>query len=334
MATHSDVPTHSVLSDIAAGCAVSVASPDFVPTTIHRVGVGELVNAFFAGKSKTTVQAYSNDLAAFAAYIKVPSLDAAALAIINAGHGAANLLALQYKDHMSEAGLAPATINRRLSALRSLLLLAKTLGIIEWDLQVASAKSHPLRDTRGMGIEGVRRLLATATAQRRPAKRTRDVAILRLLFDLALRRAEVAGLSLYDLSLDESRLMVMGKGCTEKSPMTLPEPTKRAISDWLVHRGGEPGPLFLNVDRARKGSGLTSGGLYRVVRWLGQKSLMIARPHGVRHTAITGVLDLTGGNLRVAQRFARHASADTTIRYDDNRQDLGGEAARRLAAVI
>ena len=37
------------------------------------------------------------------------------------------------------------------------------------------------------------------------------------------------------------------------------------------------------------------------------------------------------GNIRVAQKFSRHKSADMLMRYDDNRQDLGGEAAKLVA---
>jgi integrase/recombinase XerC len=53
-------------------------------------------------------------------------------------------------------------------------------------------------------------------------------------------------------------------------------------------------------------------------------------PHGIRHQAITRVLDLTNGNVRIAQRFARHANPATTMRYDDNRADLAGEMTRLL----
>ena len=35
------------------------------------------------------------------------------------------------------------------------------------------------------------------------------------------------------------------------------------------------------------------------------------RPHGLRHAAITEVLDITRGDFRTAQRFGRLAKADT-----------------------
>lgn len=299
-----------------------------------NVGIAELLQAFLSGKSQKTVTAYSKDLASFAEYIGALTLYEAAGSLLQGGHGSANLQAIRYKDALAQQGLSPATINRRLSALRSLVQLAKTLGIVGWDLQVPSVRSQSFRDTRGVSLDSLRLLCAAASSQRSRRKAARDTAILRLLFDLALRRSEVAGLDYEDVDLAGSRVWVLGKGKTEKAPMTLPDPTKKAIKAWLSFRGTEAGALFFNCDRAGKGHRLTDSGLYRMVCYLGDKVRVRARPHGIRHSAITEVLDLMNGNLRVAQKFARHSSANTTTLYDDNRQDLAGEASKMLAAVM
>jgi integrase/recombinase XerC len=57
------------------------------------------------------------------------------------------------------------------------------------------------------------------------------------------------------------------------------------------------------------------------------------RAHGIRHSAITTVLDLSGGNVRAAQRFSRHRDLATLLRYDDSREDLAGQMARLAAAL-
>jgi integrase/recombinase XerC len=57
------------------------------------------------------------------------------------------------------------------------------------------------------------------------------------------------------------------------------------------------------------------------------------RPHGLRHTAITALLD-SGASLREAQRFSRHADPRTLMRYDDNRSDIAGEMARRVSELL
>src|SRR5262249_20304498 len=160
------------------------------------------------------------------------------------------------------------------------------------------------------------------------------LALLRCLYDLALRRAEVVGLDLEDLDLAAGTLAVLGKGRTEKSSVTLPGPTKAALEAWLAIRGPTPGPLFRSLDRARKGNGrLTGGAVYLMVRKLGRKAGLETRPHGLRHAAITEALDLTG-DVRAVQKFSRHRDVRTLERYDDARQDLAGEVAKKVAEEI
>jgi integrase len=56
------------------------------------------------------------------------------------------------------------------------------------------------------------------------------------------------------------------------------------------------------------------------------------RPHGLRHAAVTAVLD-AGASTRDAQRFSRHKDPRTLLRYDDNRNraDLRGRLAAELS---
>jgi integrase/recombinase XerC len=56
----------------------------------------------------------------------------------------------------------------------------------------------------------------------------------------------------------------------------------------------------------------------------------VVRPHGLRHASITRALDLTNGDIRRVMRFSRHRDPKTVMRYDDCRNDLGGEVSRLL----
>ena len=155
-------------------------------------------------------------------------------------------------------------------------------------------KMEGYRDTRGPGRLGFRDMLQVLD-QRKDVKAIRDRAILRCLFDLGLRRAEVLHLDLQDLDRQAGTLAVLGKGRTQKELLTLPFETKAAIEAWLIIRGQGTGPLFHSLDRARKGNGrLTGPGLYDMVRKLGAKAGLRVWPHGLRHAAITAALDLTG----------------------------------------
>jgi len=294
-------------------------------------GTEQLVAAFLEGRSPATMAAYRRDLEDYSTFVGAPSVTEAARRLLGRGHGEANRVALAYRAHLVERGLAPATTNRRLAALRSLVKLSRTLGMVGWTLEVSNVRSEPYRDTKGPGVSGYRRLLA-AVGHGDDPKSLRDRAVVHLLYDLALRRGEVVGLDVADLDLDAGTLAVLGKGRTERITLTLPQPTHDALTAWLDARGPQPGPLFTNFDRAGKGGRLTGTSVYRLAVTLGKKAgLGHVRPHGLRHTAITSALDLTCGDVRAVQRFSRHKSLAVLMAYDDNRKDLGGVVARQVA---
>lgn len=288
-----------------------------------------LVQIFLSGKSGRTLRAYSLDLQDFSDFVGADTVDQAAAILLGRGHGPANELALAWRSDLLERGLSPATVNRRLAALRSLVKLARTLGMVPFSLELPGVQGQAYRDTRGPGREGFRRLLDQTS---NTAKGLRDRLILRLLWDLALRREEVVSLDRDHVDLDAGTVSILGKGRRERETLTLPASTQTALEDWLKVRGDEQGPLVYNLDRRTKGRRLTGAGLYHVVRTLGNEAGVKVRPHGIRHAAITEALEATQGNVRMVQRFSRHRDVRTLSAYDDNRQDLGGNVAALVAA--
>jgi integrase/recombinase XerC len=310
----------------------ALAPVAFAPLTSDELPVSRLVEAFLAGRNARTLRAYRQDLEAFRLYVKAATLDDAARVLLSRGHGEANALALAYKARLLELRRSASTVNRHLAALRSLVKLARTLGMVPWSLEVENLPVEAYRDTRGPGWSGFRRLV-NELAGLPDAKATRDHSILHLLFDLALRRGEVVSLDLEDVDLEAGRLAVLGKGRTGKVALTLPEPTQASLTSWLAVRGTEPGPLFQNFDRAGKGARLTGTSVYRTVRDLGKAAGLTVRPHGLRHAAITEALDATRGDVRAVQKFSRHRDLRVLNAYDDNRADLAGDVARLVAAA-
>jgi integrase/recombinase XerC len=303
---------------LARGVQVGVAAPS-------------LVAAWLDGRNERTRRAYAQDLDSFRQFIGVATIDGAAEVVLGRGHGAANGTALAYRAYLKERGLSAATINRRLASLRSLVHLARTLGIVPWTLEVQNLKAEAYRDTRGPGRAGFRSLLQ-ALAQRTDPKARRDLALLRLLHDLGLRRAEVVGLDLEHLDLAGSRLSVLRKGKTDRLWLTLPAPTLAALKDWLSVRGDGPGQLFAGF-RGGKGKRLSGGGLYRVVRNLGRMVGVQVRPHGLRHTAITEAVKAAQANgmgLEEVLDFSGHADVRTLMVYRDRERNVQG----RLAALV
>jgi integrase/recombinase XerC len=293
-----------------------------------------LIDRWQEGRSPHTVRAYGRDLAHFARWSEAATPGEAITRVLAGGMGDANERLHHYRSAMLDAGLAPSTVNRRLSALRSIVQLGRTFGLVTWSLEVSGVKSKAYRDTAGPGLEGVTAVKRQAAKHHSPAKAARDVAIIRVLFDLALRRGEVAALDLKDLDVRASRLWIKGKGRREREAITLPTRTVAALKAWLRHRGKEPGPLFINFHHANKGLGrLEPNGIYWVVGSLGAQVEVTARPHGFRHSSITTGLDRVKDPRKV-QKHGRHASMDTTMIYDDALSDFAGEVAKVVSEAL
>lgn len=296
----------------------------------------DLLRAFLSGRSPRTLKAYGQDLVDFQSFTKTNTTEDAARVLLAHGHGQANLRLLEYRTHLVERGLQSATVNRRLAAVRSLVKLAKTLGVVDWSLDVQNVKAEAYRDTKGPGKNGFRAMLQTL-AEKQSKKTIRDTAILRLLYDLALRTGEVVALDCCDVDLSRKIIHVLGKGRTSKQQLTLPEPTKAALEAWLQTRGNDPGPLFCNFDRAKKGQRLTGVSIYRLVRELGEANGFRTRPHGVRHTAITEACKVAAANgigLEEVLDFSRHSRSSVAILmiYRDRERNIQGQLASCIAA--
>ena len=305
-------------------------------------------------RSPATRRAYKGDLVDFFGTSPTPD-------VVKAFVGQAVPLLAQrlvlYREEMRAKGLAPATINRRLAAVRSLLKMCYRLGLSSTDGRnlIDGERTKAYRDTRGTDLDNLKRLLALP--DRSTLRGKRDYALLRLLCDNALRRAEVCALTVGDFQPDEKRLAILGKGRTEKEFITLHPSSAAAVAAYILASGhketlasghketlasghGETlereGPLFLTCDHRPQlaGTGLTSNGLYEVVKTYGTKIGLKLSPHKLRHSAITVALDKTGGDVRRVQKLSRHVKLETLILYDDNRTDQQGEITILLGDLL
>jgi integrase/recombinase XerC len=285
-------------------------------------------------RSPNTQEAYRRDLRAFFGYLGQEPTPEAVRAFVTQPQSNMVRTVYGYKAKVMAEGLSEATVNRRLSAVRSLVSFANRLDLTECTLAaVQGLKVKSYRDTTGPTREEVAGMLAAVDTG--TEKGRRDLAILRLLWELGLRRSEVASLDVQDFDAQSRTLQVRGKGRgTQQEPMRLSEKATAALVAYLGERA--EGPLFANVDRARKGAGrMTARAVYNVVRDCAQKAGLsrVISPHRVRHGAITEALNLTNGNVRAVQQFSRHAKAETVLRYDDNRSGHQEKVTALLAAA-
>ncbi|MCE9635536.1 MAG: site-specific integrase [Planctomycetes bacterium] len=335
-----NVPAPAASGD-AHDCALAHARANPPETSLARAPardapesavVAELLAAFLAGRRPGTQRAYAGALTAFGTWFGASAPPDALQALLRAPAGSANAVVYRYRGWLLDRGLSTATVGLHLSALRAVVRLARVQGLVAWNLEVPGVRREPYRDTRGPGRRGVRALLAEVEVAADP-KALRDRAMVRLLTDLALRRAEVTAIDVEDVDLAAATVAVLGKGRTGKVKLKLPDATRDALAAWLAVRGPEPGAAFLNFTRgAGRRTRLTGTSLARIVRGLGAAAGIAGlHPHQLRHAAITEALDLTHGDVRAVQRFSRHADPRTLLLYDDARRDQGGEVAKLVA---
>lgn len=279
------------------------------------------------GRSPTTQRAYKGDVAAWSLWLGMHP-HAAVADLLDATGGQAHAVAQAYRASMVEDDLSPATINRRLASLRSLVTQARRLGLVTWALEVESVRSQSYRDTRGPGGDGYRRLVAVLEAEGDTPRVRRDRALLAMMYAMGLRRGEVVGLDVDHIEVDRGRAWILGKGRTEREAVTIPPNTAARIAAWIEARGSAPGPLFVSLDRRAGGGRLRKNSVTRLVRRLGKRAGVKVTPHGLRHLAITTALDRSQGDTRRVRHFSRHKSTQTVELYDDQRQDVAGEIAR------
>jgi integrase/recombinase XerC len=93
--------------------------------------------------------------------------------------------------------------------------LGRTLGRVAWAIDIPSPKVEAYRDTRGPGLGGWKALLTEAPAKATTPQGKRDLALVRLMHDLELRRGEVVALDLADLYLEAGTVAIVGNGKSE-----------------------------------------------------------------------------------------------------------------------
>ncbi len=295
----------------------------------NRNSVQKAVTTFLGRLDDSTRHSYVQKLDYFRLWLKARDIPAAAVALRRMGPGEATRVVEDFRSHLARR-LAPGTVNTYLASIRSMLRAMGRYGLITWRLDVPGLPTEAYRDTRGPGHAVVMQMLARA-AKRTDRKGCRDLAIMRLLYDLALRRCEVCRLDYDDLDLPGRAVAVLGKKRREQVWMELPDETHEALLQWAGKRGDKPGPLFIALARNRPRQRLNGIDVYRMVRMYGGLVGRKVTPHALRHAAVTRALELSSGNLRVVQQYARHARPDTTTVYDDKRKGLGTTVASLVA---
>ena len=209
-----------------------------------------LVEAFLSARSPATRRGYAADLRDFAKWLGVLDVNRAAAELLGRSQGEANAIVHAYKlDLVDRRSLAPNTVARRLSALRSLAKMARMLGKSSVFIEIESPRAENVRETAfDHGLRGAQALWSEATTRATSERGKRNRAILALGLFHGLRRGECLSTNVAHFDADAGKLHIRGKGRKGREAITLCEPAKRRLPGRARLR---PRPPRADVPRSR-----------------------------------------------------------------------------------
>jgi site-specific recombinase XerD len=247
--------------------------------------------------SDATRRAYRVDVEEFGGWLRarrtgLASVDVRVLADYAAALGAA-------RPGRRPRRLAPATIGRKLAAVRAFLRCALGASRVP---DASFAPRRPRRLPDAPKAAEVDELLAALDGDDALALRNRALA--ELVYSAGLRSAEAVGLDLGDVDFEQELVRVRGKGDKERV-VPLGEEAAHRLARYLrdarpaLARGAE-NALFLST----RGRRLDTSTLRR----------LLPHPHRLRHAFATHLLE-GGADLRTIQELLGHSSLSTTQVY-------------------
>ena len=223
----------------------------------------------------------------------------------------------RYAAHAHRAGLAPRSIQRRLSALRTF------FGYLIREGELRHSPATDVRAPKGakrlpeaLDVDRMARLLeAPSGAGGEGSLDVRDRAILELFYSSGLRLAELVGLDLPDLDLRDRTVRVLGKGSKTRI-VPVGARAVGAVGAWLTVRAGlareDEAAVFVGRSGRRLGARAVQ---LRVEAWARRHGLDVhVHPHLFRHSFATHLLE-SSHDLRGVQELLGHANISTTQVY-------------------
>jgi len=262
------------------------------------------------GASANTLDAYRRDLTDFSAGTDVAGADSDALRA--------------YFGKLAKRGLAPASVARRLSAIRQFYRFLYSEGHRSDD--PAAAIEGPKRGRalpKILSVKQIDNLLAkaregmTAEAKSEQLRAARLNCLLEILYATGLRVSELVALPEATARRDQRMLVIRGKGGRERL-VPLNDAARRTMTDYLALRSEA------KLDRSKwlfpsfgESGHLTRQHFARELKELaaaaGLKPSQVS-PHVLRHAFASHLLQ-NGADLRVVQTLLGHADISTTQIY-------------------
>ncbi len=260
------------------------------------------------GASPRTDEAYGRDLARFATY----ALSRGAVAPPDV---TARMLR-EYVYHLKDLGLAPASIRRNVSALRTYFKFLLGEGHVTHDPSERLESPKRWRTLpEVLSVAEVDKLLASPTLD--DPLVFRDRALLELAYGAGLRVSEWISIGVRDVLFEEGLVRIFGKGSKERL-VPIGRRAIGALASYVrelrprLEQGEGRGALFLNA----RGQPLTRMGAWKILRKYVERAGIEKHvsPHTLRHSFATHLLE-GGADLRAVQEMLGHADISTTQIY-------------------
>ena len=260
-------------------------------------------------RSPRTVQEYEDDLRMFESFFKNKDSQVSWESVDSD-------LIRDWLESMMDSGHAATSVNRRLSALRSLFRFALSRHLVEKDpahVIVGPKNSKPL--PAFVREQDMNRLLDGEEMWQDNFEDLRARTIIILLYHTGVRVSELTGMDVSSLDMYDSYIKVRGKGNKERV-VPFGEELKAGLEKYLVAResfaGMKDGPLFVD-DRLRRMSpdqvrAIVKNNLSKVTT---QKK---RSPHVLRHSFATAMLN-NGAGIESVKKLLDHAKISTTEIY-------------------
>jgi len=252
--------------------------------------------------SAHTLDNYGRDLQAFCAWMGSGGI--AAIAKL----GGEDLRGFIASEH--RRGLAPASLQRRLSALRSLFKFLMARGELTVNpAQGLRAPKAKRKLPQVLDPDETAQLVEVATDT--PLGR-RDRAMLELFYSSGLRLSELCALRWRELDLDEGLVHVTGKG-NKQRVVPVGRHAREALAAWRADTPSAPAaPVF----PGRGNASISPRAVQARLRAAAQRQGVWKRvhPHLLRHSFASHVLE-SSGDLRGVQELLGHADIATTQIY-------------------
>jgi site-specific recombinase XerD len=246
----------------------------------------------------------------------------------------------RYKTELQESGLAPSTINLRMSAIRKLAQEAADNEFIEQSIangvsKVKGVKSAGVRSGNWLTKDQAQDLINSPDLT--TLKGLRDRAILAVMIGAGLRRSEVSALTFDHIQQREGRWVIVdlvGKGNRVRT-VPMPSWAKAAIDEWTQTVNIEKRNVFCSINKGNNISGdsMTAQAVHDVVKKYSDILGIEIAPQDLRRT-FAKLAHKGGSGLDQIQLSLGHASIKTTEKYLGVEQNFHDAPCDRLGLTL